>query len=202
MVFHNVNSYSTTPTRREPHRTFLYGNYIDPYIRKFVSRLRHSRHRHFIDPRHIGCTIHLWTAFGVWHSADSRYGRSLPPFSSVQNRLCRASDPPAFAWNASRSSGQAFQGVTPSFHLSDCQFSLLFFRSGLFLAPHGLTPIRVFPDGMVFVQEQVALTLVSTPSRRFCISRTASSVGTGITSMDSMSVRFSSVSSLIMESLI
>ena len=54
---------------------------------------------------------------------------------------------------------------------------------------------------LLFCRRCQLVTLVSTPSSRFCISRTASSVGTGITSMDSMSVRFSSVNSLIMESL-
>ena len=39
---------------------------IDPYIRKFVSPVGHSHHGYFIDPRHIGDTIHLWTAFVIF----------------------------------------------------------------------------------------------------------------------------------------
>ena len=36
---------------------------LEPLLHRFVSRLRHTHHRYFIDPRHIGHTIHLWTAF-------------------------------------------------------------------------------------------------------------------------------------------
>ena len=36
---------------------------LEPLLHRFVSQLRHTHHRYFIDPRHIGHTIHLWTAF-------------------------------------------------------------------------------------------------------------------------------------------
>lgn len=55
---------------------------------------------------------------------------------------------------------------------------------------------------LLFCRRCQLVTLVSTPSSRFCISRTASSVGTGITSMESIIVRLRAVSSLIMLSLI
>ena len=50
---------------------------LDPYIRTFVSGCQpHSCHRHFIDPRHIGCTTHLWAAFHI--SITPCLGNSLP----------------------------------------------------------------------------------------------------------------------------
>ena len=39
--------------------TFLCSKRIDPYIRSFAKRFRHSHHMHFIDPRPIGYTVHL-----------------------------------------------------------------------------------------------------------------------------------------------
>ena len=38
---------------------------LDPYIQRFISGFAspHTHHEHFIDPRHIDSTIHLWTAF-------------------------------------------------------------------------------------------------------------------------------------------
>ena len=54
---------------------------------------------------------------------------------------------------------------------------------------------------LLFCRRCQLVTFVSTPSRRFCSSRTASSVGTGMMSMDSIKFRFRPVSSLIMESL-
>ena len=58
--------------------TFLCTLCLDSYIRKFVRHLCHSHHEHFVDPRHIGYTLHLWSAFVVWLFADSQYGISLP----------------------------------------------------------------------------------------------------------------------------
>ena len=38
---------------------------LEPLLHRFVSQSRHTHHRYFIDPRHIGHTIHLWTAFHI-----------------------------------------------------------------------------------------------------------------------------------------
>jgi hypothetical protein len=87
---------------------------IDSYIRTFVSGYEpHSYHRHFIDPRHICRTIHLWTAF---HSGiPTLFGRLSADFSV----LCRVREVYPSPFNAV--SGGAFQGVTLSFHSSEYQ---------------------------------------------------------------------------------
>ena len=73
--------------------TFLCSRIIDPYIRRFVRCFHHSHHIYFIDPRHIGSTIHLWTAFV--ENFHFPYGCSLPTSPSFwQNQ---------FPNNASRS---------------------------------------------------------------------------------------------------
>ena len=92
--------------------TFLCSRNIDPYIRSFVGRSRHSRHIHFIDPRPIGYTVHLWTAFVP-----------LARITVSLSRLHRASDHSNFSKSPVGVSGGAFQGVTLSFHSSDYQFS-------------------------------------------------------------------------------
>ena len=65
MVFHKINFYSTTLTTIARTDAFQRPLPLDPYIRKFVSLLGHSHHEYFIDPRPIGNTIHLWTAFVI-----------------------------------------------------------------------------------------------------------------------------------------
>lgn len=50
---------------------------LEPLLHRFVSQSRHTHHRHFIDPRHIGHTIHLWTAF-VALFQQPQDGDSLP----------------------------------------------------------------------------------------------------------------------------
>ena len=85
---------------------------LDPYIRSFVRRSRHSYHMHFIDPRPIGYTVHLWTAFVLF----TQITVSL-------SRLHRAFDKADFSTLPIGVSGEAFQGVTLSFHFSDYQFS-------------------------------------------------------------------------------
>ncbi len=85
---------------------------LDPYIRRLVRRYRHSYHIHFIDPRPIGYTVHLWTAFVL-----------LPQITVSLSRLHRAFDKIGFPKMPIGVSGEAFRGVTPSFHLSDYQFS-------------------------------------------------------------------------------
>ena len=61
--------------------TFLCSHVIDPYIRRLVRRFRHSHHMHFIDPRPIGYTVHLWTDFVP-----------LPRITVSLSRLYRAFD--------------------------------------------------------------------------------------------------------------
>lgn len=80
MVFHIENFYSTTLTPRRV-CAFLHISGLDPYIRRFVSASAHSNHRYFIDPRPIGNTIHLWTAFVL-----------IAQLTVTLSRLYRASD--------------------------------------------------------------------------------------------------------------
>ena len=92
--------------------TFLCSRVLDPYIRRFVRYFNHSHHIYFIDPRPMGYTIHLWTAFVL-----------LTQITVSLSRLHRASDKISFLIMPVGVSGEAFRGVTPSFHLSDYQFS-------------------------------------------------------------------------------
>jgi len=115
MVFHKFYFYSTTLAAISHMRTFLCARHLDPYIRRFVSSLGHSDHRHFIDPRPVGDTIHLWTAFVVLF-CQPHYGRSQPTSPSSRPLEFPHIEPVGV-------SEQAFLGVTPSFHLSGYQFS-------------------------------------------------------------------------------
>lgn len=66
---------------------FLRISPFDPYVRGFVSPFGHSNHRCFVDPRHIGDTIHLWTAFV--HVALAAMRRSLSAdFTGLQTTAC------------------------------------------------------------------------------------------------------------------
>ena len=56
--------------------TFLYCQRLEPLLHRFVSQLRHTHHRYFIDPRHMGYTTHLWAAFHI--SVTPCLGSSLP----------------------------------------------------------------------------------------------------------------------------
>lgn len=73
-----MNSIVITPRHTGRDDAFLHLKFVDPYFRKFVRPFGHSHHRYFLDPRHIGHTTHLWAAFAVRLSADSRCGVSLP----------------------------------------------------------------------------------------------------------------------------
>jgi hypothetical protein len=128
---------------------FLTCHDLGSYIRNLrqLYRYNDSNHRHFIDYRHISCTIHLWTAF---------HSRLSPLLRTTLCRLQRASYKCAIQRIARRSIIAAFQGVTPSFHLSEYQFSKVTLLQDSF--PHYLTcayfwlhmvyaPIR-FPNGM------------------------------------------------------
>jgi len=79
-----------------------------------VRSTAHSHHRHFIDPRRIICTQHLCRAFVNRFSPLLRQTsadfRELSDISRIAPLM-----PVAVL-------GQAFQGVTPSFHLSEYQF--------------------------------------------------------------------------------
>ena len=95
---------------------------LDPYIREFVSPSGHSDHRTFIDLR-PNTHSHLWLAM------------PLPLFqvltarrASAVSRLYRASDPTRFQMAPVGALRKAFQGVTPSFHLSRYQLLLPFLR--------------------------------------------------------------------------
>ena len=73
----------------------------------------HSRLGYFIDPRHIGSTVHLWTAFVADSSAVRLLSADFTELPTIYVSVCIAG----------RSIRAAFQGVTPSFHLSDNQFA-------------------------------------------------------------------------------
>ena len=114
----NIARYFITPNLTLPHcrrtvavRTFLCNGSIDPYIHSFVRRFRHSHHMHFVDPRPIGYAIHLWTAFVL-----------LSQITVSLSRLHRAFDKANFSALPIGVSGEAFQGVTLSFHFLDYQF--------------------------------------------------------------------------------
>ena len=77
--------------------TFLCSKRIDPYISSFAKRFRHSHHMHFIDPRPIGYTVHLWTAFVL-----------LSQFTVSLSRLHRAFDKVNFSTLPIGVSGEAF----------------------------------------------------------------------------------------------
>lgn len=112
--------------------TFLYRPIIDPYIRSFVRRFRHSYRIHFIDLRHIGYAAHLWAVFVKLLS----YGISLPTSPCLRQKQ--------FPANAVRSIKGAFQGVTLSFHLSDFQFSYTEpLRSFIYIVPYLFNTERV-----------------------------------------------------------
>lgn len=86
---------------------------LDPYIRTFVSGCQpHSCHRHFIDPRPIDRTIHLWTAFHICLTA--LFGR----FSADFNVLCQRRILHSFASNVV--SGERFRAypIIPLFRIS------------------------------------------------------------------------------------
>ena len=94
--------------------TFLCCHGIDPYIRGFRQlSCKHSNLGYFVDLRPIGSTVHLWTAF----TADSSAVRLLSvDFTELPTIYVSV-------YIAGRSIRAAFQGVTPSFRLSDNQFA-------------------------------------------------------------------------------
>ncbi len=78
MVFHSKSFYSTTLAPQTWWaNAFLRHQRLEPLLHRFVSQSRHTHHRYFIDPRHIGHTIHLWTAF-VALFQQPQDGSSLP----------------------------------------------------------------------------------------------------------------------------
>ena len=71
----------------------------------------HSHHRYFVDLRHTGYTIHRWTAF-VAVFTQPQDGSSLPTSPSFWSSAFWAEPVGVLR--------MAFQGVTPSFHQSNC----------------------------------------------------------------------------------
>lgn len=108
----------TTFTRPRAHRHKRQPHFCGSFVltRTFrVSSVRstaHSHHRHFIDPRRIICTSHRWDGFlGL-----EPLGQTSADFRELSDTLRIAPQMPVAVL------GQAFQGVTPSFHLSEYQF--------------------------------------------------------------------------------
>ena len=88
--------------------TFLCRHGIDPYIRGFrQSYFKHS------DLGPIGSTVHLWTAFVGLVIIQQSIRLLSADFTELLTGQFSLTP-------ASRSIKGAFQGVTPSFHLSDC----------------------------------------------------------------------------------
>lgn len=111
----------TTLTRPHAHRQRRQPHFCGSFVLTRTFRVSsvlftaHTHHRHFIDPRHISRAIHLWTVF---HSdIPILFGRPSADFRALSNtsRLYACEMPGAVL-------GQAFQGVTPSFHLLKYQF--------------------------------------------------------------------------------
>ncbi len=126
MGFHNMHFYSPTLTALSRRMHFYMFDLIDPYIRGFRQVVYHSDHRHFVDPRHVSDAAHLWAVFVA---KSGFYGRLLPPLpgslrppSAAFTGLPNTS---GFPPEQAGVSGGAFQGVTPSFHSLDYQFTEL-----------------------------------------------------------------------------
>ncbi|MDL0337793.1 hypothetical protein QQO71_00520, partial [Clostridioides difficile] len=73
-------------------------------------------HRYFIDPRPVGYATHLWIVFDRRYMFINYYGIFQPSLPSFKH----SEFPHSMLVGGS---GQAFQSVTSSFHLSDYQFS-------------------------------------------------------------------------------
>ena len=115
MGFHNMHFYSPTLTALSRRMHFYMFDLIDPYIRGFRQVVYHSDHRHFVDPRHVSDAAHLWADF------VAKSGLLRPPSAAFTGLPNTSGFPPEQAGV----SGGAFQGVTPSFHSSDYQFTEL-----------------------------------------------------------------------------
>lgn len=93
--------------------TFLCRHGIDPYIRGFrQSYFKHSDLGYFVDLRPIGSTVHLWTAFVGLVIIQQSIRLLSADFTELLTGQFSLTP-------ASRSIKGAFQGVTPSFHLSE-----------------------------------------------------------------------------------
>ena len=109
----------TTLTRPHAHRHRRQPHFCGSFVltRTFrassVRSTAHPHHGHFIDPRRIICTPHRWGRF----PRLDLLGQTSADFRALSDtvRLCACTMPGAVL-------GQAFQGVTPSFHLSEYQF--------------------------------------------------------------------------------
>lgn len=100
--------------------TFLCRHGIDPYIRGFrQSYFKHSDLGYFVDLRPIGSTVHLWTAFVGLVIIQQSIRLLSADFTELLTGQFSLTP-------ASRSIKGAFQGVTPSFHLSDYQFTVIY----------------------------------------------------------------------------
>lgn len=102
--------------------TFLCRHGIDPYIRGFrQSYFKHSDLGYFVDLRPIGSTVHLWTAFVGLVIIQQSIRLLSADFTELLTGQFSLTP-------ASRSIKGAFQGVTPSFHQSNYQFTCLSFH--------------------------------------------------------------------------
>lgn len=110
----------TTFTRPHTHRHRRQPRFHGSFVltRTFsvssVHSTAHSHHRHFIDPRRIICTQHLCRTFVNHYSVLLR--QTSADFRELSDILRIAPRMPVAVL------GQAFQGVTPSFHLLKYQF--------------------------------------------------------------------------------
>ena len=84
---------------------------VHSQIRQLARQGKHSNHKYFIESRLIGSTSHLWDDFVELVAVP--YGYSQPLSWSFTPRPLQSTHV---------HQDQAFQGVTPSFHLSNYQF--------------------------------------------------------------------------------
>ena len=160
MVFRRESFYSTTPAAFSTPSGISAGlsyRTVPSRVRQFARKGKHSNHRHLRDPGPIGSTIHRWTAFAERHRS---YGCS----QSLSWGFIHWPLQPVHAHQ-----GQAFPGVTPSFHLSNDQFTsdiLVSHVRQLFTADEQVAlsqkgSLLLFPSGVVFLIS--AVIIVRTP---------------------------------------
>ena len=130
---------------------------LDPYLRKFVRPSGHSNHRYFIDPRHVGDTIHLWTAF-VWGFATP-----LRPLSAVFAELLTHQVSHIYASRSLRESVSGRYPFIPLFGLSvhktifqnSFHFQFISFVPNLFSIehfPHAVLVLMLFTNRPILIR--------------------------------------------------
>ena len=149
-----LTTFTHPHTHRHRRQPRFHGSFV--LTRTFsVSSVRfsaHSRHRHFLDPRRIICTQHLCRAF-VNH-VSTLLRQTSADFRELSDILRIVPLMPVAVL------GQAFPGVTPSFHLLEYPFYETVFQK----TPFNFYRFSFTPD--LFSQERV--TPLANSSMRKC----------------------------------